>query len=92
MFHRFNPFSDQLAAKCLRQTDYAMNQGKVVEDGARLPILALTASAFEEDRAAILALGCSDIEYKPIQEERLLAAIGRLLGANYEYQTACACP
>ncbi len=47
--------------------------------GARLPIIALTANAFEEDRDACLAAGMDGFLSKPIQREALLAAIDQAI-------------
>jgi CheY-like chemotaxis protein len=41
--------------------------------------VALTASAFQEDRAAVLAAGCDDIVSKPIEEDRLFAVMEQQL-------------
>ena len=49
-------------------------------------ILALTASAFKEDRKAILAAGCDDIMPKPFQDRILFAKIEELLGLRYIYE------
>ncbi|MGE3164523.1 MAG: response regulator [Planctomycetota bacterium] len=43
------------------------------------PILALTAHAMEDHRARCLASGCNAFESKPIQRQRLTAAISALL-------------
>lgn len=53
--------------------------------GDTLPIIALTASVFEEDRAQLLDAGCNEMITKPIQAELLFDAIGRLLGLTFEY-------
>ncbi len=53
--------------------------------GAAVQIVALTASAFEEDRAAILAAGCDELVSKPVEEERLFAVLGSRLGLAYRY-------
>ncbi|MBF2048635.1 MAG: AAA family ATPase [Elainella sp. C42_A2020_010] len=53
--------------------------------GPATVIIALTASAFEEDRAAILASGCEDFVRKPFQEQVLLEKIAEHLGARYLY-------
>jgi two-component system, sensor histidine kinase and response regulator len=50
------------------------------------PIIALTASAFKEDRTQILAAGCDDIHRKPFQEYMLLESIGNLLGIKFDYE------
>ena len=48
---------------------------------AALPIVAMTANAFEEDRQACLAAGMDDYVAKPIDVERLAQAIARCTGA-----------
>ena len=48
-------------------------------------IIALTASAFEEQRARILAVGCNDFIRKPFQIETLLEKIAEYLGVHYVY-------
>jgi CheY-like chemotaxis protein len=47
----------------------------------RIPIIALSAHAMEDDRANALAAGCDEFETKPIVFTRLLAKIRRLLAA-----------
>jgi len=47
-----------------------------------LPVLALTAHAFEEDRQRCLAAGCDDVVTKPVAPEKLLAAIRAHLPAT----------
>lgn len=49
-------------------------------------IIALTASAFEEERKGILACGCDDFLHKPFREEVLLEKISTHLGVRYRYQ------
>jgi two-component system sensor histidine kinase/response regulator len=49
-------------------------------------IIALTANAFEEDRAVILSSGCEDVVIKPFQEEIIFEKIARYLGVRYIYE------
>lgn len=53
--------------------------------GNKVKIAALTASAFREDRDAILAAGCDDLLAKPIDERRLFQVMGDLLGVRYQF-------
>jgi len=48
---------------------------KADPDTARIPIIALTASAFESDREKSLAAGCCDFDTKPVDLLRLLGKI-----------------
>ena len=48
-------------------------------------IIALTASAFEEDRTAILAAGCDDFVRKPLQESVIFEKMAQHLGVQYIY-------
>ena len=47
---------------------------------ATMPIIALTASAFESDRAKALAAGCIDFDTKPVDLPRLLGKMHAVLG------------
>ena len=48
--------------------------------GHNVRIVALTASAFLDDRPAILAAGCDEVLVKPFEADELLATLERLLG------------
>ncbi len=54
--------------------------------GERCVILALTASAFEHDRAAILSSGFDGFVTKPYREATIFDAIGEHLGAVYRHE------
>ena len=51
-------------------------------------IIALTASAFEEDRMTILAAGCDDIVNKPFRKEIIFEKMAKYLGVRYLYAEA----
>ncbi|ALF52723.1 histidine kinase [Nostoc piscinale CENA21] len=50
-----------------------------------LAIIALTASAFAEDREIILQIGCDDFVAKPFEETVLLEKMAQYLGVRYVY-------
>lgn len=54
--------------------------------GQATAIVALTASAFNEERQAILSAGCDDFMNKPFREEVLLDKIAQHLGVCYIYE------
>ncbi|MBF0220452.1 MAG: response regulator, partial [Gammaproteobacteria bacterium] len=56
---------------------------RALREGVEIPIVALTASAFEEDRAMILAAGCNDMLRKPLEADRLFAMMERYLMLDY---------
>ena len=49
-------------------------------------IIALTASAFEEQRSTVLAAGCDDFIRKPFHEDELLEMMQKYLGVRYIYE------
>ncbi|CBN57300.1 MULTISPECIES: GAF domain-containing protein [Kamptonema] len=54
--------------------------------GKQTIIVALTASAFEEERKTILAAGCDDFMRKPFQVDILFSKMEELLGVRYIYE------
>jgi len=54
----------------------------VEADGPRTPIIALTANAFEEDRDACIAAGMDGFLTKPLDRERLAAALATAADAK----------
>ena len=58
---------------------------KADEKGQKTVIIALTASAFEEQRQEILSVGCDDFVRKPFREAELLDKINQHLGVQYLY-------
>jgi len=54
--------------------------------GQQVPIIALTASTLEQDRADLLAIGCNDFIRKPYQPETIFTALNAHLGVAFIYQ------
>jgi PAS domain S-box-containing protein len=55
---------------------------RALEDGANVPVIALTANAFPEDRDACIAAGMDDFVTKPVSRERLVEAIEKARAAR----------
>ncbi len=53
--------------------------------GQATVIIALTASAFDEERSVILSAGCDDFVAKPFREQVILEKIAKYLGVRYVY-------
>jgi CheY-like chemotaxis protein len=49
----------------------ATKQIRAINQGRNIIMIALTASAFEEDKQAILQVSCDDIISKPFEEKML---------------------
>ena len=64
----------------------ATKQIKAQLKGQATAIIALTASAFEEERCIVLSAGCDDFVRKPFQEEVLFEKMAQYLGVRYVYQ------
>jgi len=58
---------------------------KATEQGHPIPIIAVSASVFEEDREAVLAAGCDDFLGKPVRDHKLFEVMATHLGTRYVY-------
>lgn len=58
---------------------------RVAEPDCRTKLLALTASAFADERERVLAAGCDDFLRKPLRESELLEALARHLNLVFDY-------
>ena len=59
---------------------------KLEERSRPTPIIALTASSFEEERAVILTAGCDDFLRKPFREQDLFSLLQKYLDLRYIYE------
>jgi signal transduction histidine kinase/CheY-like chemotaxis protein len=59
---------------------------RAMDSGRDTVIIALTSSAFQEKREAIIAEGCDDLVHKPVREAEILGALTRHLGVRFVYE------
>jgi len=59
---------------------------RATEQGRKVVIIAVTASALDEEKAEILSLGADDFVKKPFKESELLESISIHAGIEYEYE------
>jgi PAS domain S-box-containing protein len=65
----------------------ATRQIKLQLRAQKTVIIALTASAFEEERKTALAVGCDDFIRKPFREEEIFEKMAQYLGVRYLYES-----
>lgn len=81
------------ATRHIRAKEAARSQKSDITPAARAQppgptkIIALTASAFDEQRQACLEAGCDDFVSKPFQREELLEVLAKHLGVQYCYES-----
>jgi len=59
---------------------------RALPGGDQVKIVAITASAFKEQRSKILAAGCDEIIHKPYQAHDIFDAMAQQLGVRYRYE------
>jgi len=64
----------------------ATKQIKATTKGQATVVIALTASAFEEDRQLILSEGCDDFVRKPFREAEIFDKLAKHLGVCFVYE------
>jgi PAS domain S-box-containing protein len=67
------------ATRAIRQAERTLKKDKI-------PIIAVTAHAFEEEKEPILSAGCDDLVRKPFQEDEIFEVLGRHLGVRFIYE------
>jgi two-component system sensor histidine kinase/response regulator len=65
---------------------------KAMAQGQSIVIIALTATAFEEDRDLVLAEGCDDFVRKPFREGEIVDKLVKHLGVQFIYEGAAGGP
>jgi PAS domain S-box-containing protein len=65
---------------------------KATPKGQDTVVIALTASAFEEDRRAVLAEGCDDFVRKPFREADIFDKLTQHLGVRFVYEESGPAP
>lgn len=70
----------------------AIRRIRDMAEGADIPILAVTASAFAEERDRVVAAGANAVIGKPYREEELFSKLAEHLGAEYTYEDETAAP
>ena len=66
----------------------AIRRIRETDEGRAVPVIVVTASAFEEDREQALRAGGDDFLAKPFHEDELLEKVGRLLGISWTTEGA----
>ena len=64
----------------------AARQIRLLEGGGEVKIVALTASAFSQQREEVLAAGMDDFLRKPYRREEIFECMARQLGVRYTYR------
>ncbi|MBV9491139.1 MAG: transporter substrate-binding domain-containing protein [Verrucomicrobia bacterium] len=68
----------------------AIRRIRALPGGSETPIIAVSASAFEENRREAIEAGGDEFLSKPFREQELFEKIGRLTGAEYVFADAAA--
>jgi len=66
----------------------ATKEIRTLPGGEAVRIVAVTASAMEEQQDEILACGCDELVRKPFRDHEIFEAMARLLGIEYVYKEA----
>ena len=64
----------------------AIRRIRALPEGRDVPIIAVSASVFEEQLREIIQVGASDYLRKPLREEELFEKVARFLPAEFEYE------
>jgi len=65
----------------------ATHKIRELAEGKNIPIVAVTASVFKQERYALLQAGVNEIVNKPFREEDIFNCMARYLDVKYQYKT-----
>lgn len=86
-FEKWNPHLILMDMRMPVMDGYeASSRIKSTEKGKKTPIVALTASAFEDERKRIESLGINGYIRKPFHDNELFSTIGKLLDIKYIFE------
>jgi PAS domain S-box-containing protein len=74
------------ATREIRRLETENQKLKTTERPSQIKIIAVTASSFEEERKAILSVGCNDVLRKPFQETEVFDLLHQHLGVQFVYE------
>ncbi|PKM77334.1 MAG: hypothetical protein CVU90_07735 [Firmicutes bacterium HGW-Firmicutes-15] len=63
---------------------------KATENGKLTTVVALSANVLEEEKQAILAVGCDGVVWKPYREEEIFESMAEHMGLKYIYEREAA--
>ncbi len=87
MFERWQPDLVWMDIRMPVMDGYeATRRMKATKKGAKTPVIALTAHAFEEERDRILSAGCDDFVRKPFRPAEIFDIMAKHLGVRYRYE------
>ncbi|EDN68784.1 Response regulator receiver protein [Beggiatoa sp. PS] len=64
----------------------ATRQIKALPEGQTAKVIALTASAFVEEKEKVMATGCDDFLRKPYRESEIFEFMAKHIGVRYQYE------
>ncbi len=80
------PVMDGYAAtRQIRQREQSRVPSHKQVPAPKTVIIAITASAFEDEKPQVLAAGCDDLVLKPFREDVIFTMISQYLGVRYRY-------
>jgi PAS domain S-box-containing protein len=86
-FNEWNPDIILMDAQMPMMDGYeAIRQIRRLQAGRNIPIIAVSASAFNQDRQRLLDCGADDFLAKPLRVENVYSAIASVSGASYLYE------